>query len=598
MWLTNVYHPHLIKAFFEDWGIAEWHDNDDRSSIRGTIYDRNYKELAVSYERVSVYANIREIDNLKDVVEPLASILGEPERVLYERLSGNTLRLWLAKDISQEQEEKIRSLELSGVFFNKEHVRYHPQAESAAHLIGFVENESGLAGVEYLLDQLQIRYRLTGEKLNKLAKIAEGRPGAEGQHLILTIDLKIQNTLERFLKKQIEYLDGRRAGVLVMEARTGALIGYSQMPSFDPNKFHTFPKNIFRDLFNTSIAVPETFKVFLRDLSLLKSQPEESQTVLPWPLVAEKRKLGVQLQLWDALGAGAQEDYDFVNAQATSMKNDNYSAVQSERDFETVPGMLTPLQITTAVVRSVNGGFYVVPRAGDRYFLRNNQNEYLLEDLRGHLNENRGWETITGEARLLFKALGRENQLDSATLYGESSSYNQQQGDSLFHHDLSLTLVPAGDPELILLTVVEEPGYRTRKRNEAGQLFEMDKLIAPVSALQQVMKNLADMMEPKEREERNFQNKQAGEGQLSEHKGYGVDQQLVITRMVDLRGMSLRKSLRILQETGVEVHVEGSGRVVEHEPVAGSVLVGGAMVVLRLERDSVDSDKIKQQDDE
>ncbi len=71
VWYSLFYRPELIDQFVESWGVKQWRAPVNRDLIRGTIYDRNYKELAVSYERVSVYANIREIESIQAIVPPL-----------------------------------------------------------------------------------------------------------------------------------------------------------------------------------------------------------------------------------------------------------------------------------------------------------------------------------------------------------------------------------------------------------------------------------------------------------------------------------------------------------------------------------------------
>jgi stage V sporulation protein D (sporulation-specific penicillin-binding protein) len=109
----------------------------EQELTRGTIYDRNYKEFAISYERVSVYANIREIEDVNQVIGPLSAILETSESDLYGRMGKGRLRVWLARDISQEQEDEIKNSILQGVHLHREHIRYYPQGESAAHLIGF-----------------------------------------------------------------------------------------------------------------------------------------------------------------------------------------------------------------------------------------------------------------------------------------------------------------------------------------------------------------------------------------------------------------------------------------------------------------------------
>ena len=81
-------------------------------------------------------------------------------------------------------------------------------------------------------------------------------PGMDGRHLILTIDSKIQRILDDYLKRLSAANPGNSYGALVMEASTGGLVGYTQTPSFDPNKFHSYSETNFGDLFNEKITVP------------------------------------------------------------------------------------------------------------------------------------------------------------------------------------------------------------------------------------------------------------------------------------------------------------------------------------------------------
>ncbi len=101
---------------------------------------------------------------------------------------------------------------------------------------------------------------------------------------------------------------------------------------------------------------------------------------------------------------------------------------------------------------------------------------------------------------------------------------------------------------------------------------------------EQVMKNLSDMMRPGEKEEMNYRLSPV-QGQSLEDgpKDDGIE-----IEIVSFTGMSLRKSLRLLQGSNVEIEVQGTGRVVSQHPPAGTKLKPGARVTLILERDAVD----------
>ncbi len=136
----------------------------------------------------------------------------------------------------------------------------------------------------------------------------------------------------------------------------------------------------------------------------------------------------------------------------------------------------------------------------------------------------------------------------------------------------------------MLLVTSTGPGYQVAQKLDRSPAGEAAKIIGSIAALQQVMKNLSDMMSPREKEEMNYR--------LSPEQGQAVEESPkddgIEIEIVSFTGMSLRKSLRLLQGSNVEIEVQGTGRVVSQHPPAGTKLKPGARVTLILERDAVD----------
>ena len=89
-------------------------------SLRGTIYDRSGKELAVSYPANSLYANPREVQDPEGVAKKLAPMLSMSEDTLRSRLKAQGTFVWLKRALEPDKynriadflrEEKVRGLD-------------------------------------------------------------------------------------------------------------------------------------------------------------------------------------------------------------------------------------------------------------------------------------------------------------------------------------------------------------------------------------------------------------------------------------------------------------------------------------------------------
>ena len=160
-WYYVDFHKLFVKArgFFE---VAR-KSMDSGSDTRGIIYDRNFKEVAVSLEKVSVCARMREIPSAEETATKLSSVLRVDSQQILERLQGDALRTWVVQNISQQQEESVKKLNIPGIFLSQERARFYPQEETAAHLVGFAENDIGLSGIEYYYDSLLSRHTTVSE---------------------------------------------------------------------------------------------------------------------------------------------------------------------------------------------------------------------------------------------------------------------------------------------------------------------------------------------------------------------------------------------------------------------------------------------------
>ncbi|MGH8324929.1 MAG: penicillin-binding protein, partial [Steroidobacteraceae bacterium] len=125
------------------------------SPMRGVLYDRNGRELAMSIPVDSCFANPDEISDPAMVARLLSRVLGMPAEEIEQKLTQSRSFAWIARKITPQQAARIQALNLRGIYFQKENKRFYPERTLASSVLGYVDmDEHGLGGIEYSLDKL------------------------------------------------------------------------------------------------------------------------------------------------------------------------------------------------------------------------------------------------------------------------------------------------------------------------------------------------------------------------------------------------------------------------------------------------------------
>ena len=119
---------------------------------RGTIYDRNGTELAMSIDVDSVFAVPSEIPDQESTAQILAKVLDLDAQDLLARLRSQRNFAWMKRKVDAETSDRVRELNLRGIYFRKEPKRFYPKRDLAAQVIGYVgTDDEGLGGLELRL---------------------------------------------------------------------------------------------------------------------------------------------------------------------------------------------------------------------------------------------------------------------------------------------------------------------------------------------------------------------------------------------------------------------------------------------------------------
>lgn len=212
---------------------------EEVSARRGIIYDRQGRELAMSINVDSVFAVPTEMPKPAGTISLIARITKQDPRELLAKCEAAKTFCWLARKPDPEISARIRSLNLRGVYFQKESKRYYPKNELAAQVLGYVGmDDSGLSGIEREYEgqlhgrpgQMLISVDARKQWFGSVEKQPE-----PGQNIVLTIDEKIQYIAERELEVAMEQTKAIAGTVVVENTRTGEILALANRPTFNPN---------------------------------------------------------------------------------------------------------------------------------------------------------------------------------------------------------------------------------------------------------------------------------------------------------------------------------------------------------------------------
>lgn len=210
------------------------------SPRRGVIYDRNGNELAMSVNVNSAFAVPSEVPDLENTIALVARITGIDAGEVLAHCKAQRAFCWVARKLDPDTAERVRALNLKGIYFQKEPKRFYPKRELAAQVLGYVGlDDEGLSGIEREFDEqlqgtpgkMMIQRDARGQYFNR----TEHQPEA-GENIVLTLDERIQYVAERELDQAMEETKAISGTVIVENPHTGEVLALANRPTFNPNQ--------------------------------------------------------------------------------------------------------------------------------------------------------------------------------------------------------------------------------------------------------------------------------------------------------------------------------------------------------------------------
>ena len=595
---------------------------------RGDIFDRNRLPLAQSVEVDSIWVDPSLLPNPASNARTLARALHVDPDEVKARFARAKRFAWVKRQAKQEEVAAVKALALPGIGFTREPRRFYPHRELAAQVIGLAGIDgAGLEGLEVAFDQA-----LSGQNLQLLGlRDAKGRhlltqgtlypPNRQGATLTLTLDRQIQYFTEKSLAKAVEDAKAVSGMAIVLDPKTGEILALANFPSFNPNA-----AGVSRELFRNRAALDvfepgSTFKSFsiaaALDEGAIKYEDvfycEEGRWDVGGHTIHDTHPHGWLnpakiLQVSSNIGSAkiAQvlgrerlvryyERFGFGERSQLGLPGEARGSVpfpKAEVSLATAAfghGVsASAVQIAAAYGALANGGVLMRPWLVSK--VTDQDGVVLLE--KGPVEVRRVVSTKTAKSlvTMLEGVVQKEGTAPLAKMAeyrvaGKTGTAQKVDPVAGGYSDKRIAsfagIVPADDPQAVILVVIDEPKTDVYGGLVAAPAFKeiatsvMAYRGVPPSRPRQLSAPQALAFNSAEREE-SRQKPVAGESDVTERTDRGT------VRVPDLQGRLGRDAVERLLSAALQPRLSGSGRVVSQTPPAGSIVEKGSRVNVEL----------------
>ncbi|MDP6976721.1 MAG: penicillin-binding protein 2 [Acidimicrobiales bacterium] len=485
-------------------------------AARGAILDRNGVDLALSVPLQTIAADPRQVEDPIRAARALAQIVDTDVAVLEERLASGKAFVYIDRQVEEEVARTVLDLELLGIYTIQERARLRPGNDSTIALLGRTDiDDNGVSGLEMVHDDLLSG--APGEMIVETGARGATIPGGEyqvepaalGRDLVLSIDRSLQFEAERLLLDGVEAA-GANSGILVaMDPDTGELLASAAVIREDgmvrPSSEHRAatwsfePGSIMKAL--TFSAVLETGLgavssvrevpgwVHVHDSDFRDSFPHDEEDWSIADVIQKSSNVGTILwavdlgeeRLYEQLldfGLGQRTPLDFPGEASGILPAVGRWSGTSLPTIAIGQGVaVTPLQMASAFSAIANGGELPAPTLvlGSRdtagmftaadvpaptRVIDTETARHLVDMLEGVVEVGTGTNAQVPGYRVAGKT-GTAWKPQPEGGYGEGSG-------NVDYIASFVGMLPAEDPELVVLVVVDEPALHSYSGGRAA----------------------------------------------------------------------------------------------------------------------------------
>lgn len=606
---------------------------------RGPIVDRNGELLAFSVDGASIGAAPREIKDDAVTAAALCQALGDCTPAEVQDLAKRfaTTEKWVpvrrAREVTQNQIDAVKALELRGIYLTAGTRRWYPRLTLASHLIGYVglddqqRDNRGLAGAEHKFDS-EIRGRegwlqvQVDAKARRTATEVRQAPTA-GATVELTIDSWLQYIVERELADAVRTHQARGGMVVVMNPLTGEILAMASAPTFNPNAPGRTPVDFSRNRAVQDMYEPgSTFKIVTAAAAIeerlltLTDLIDCSAGLLRIPgrskPIKDDHRIGVvtfEDVIVHSSNIGAVMAGERVGAERMGryMKRFGFGDRLSPDFGGEAPGVVfsparldqsglasvsmgyqvsvTALQMAAATSAVANGGLLMQPRL-KRAVVRDGVRTVEQPTVIRRAIEPETAATLTTMLEgVVQRGTARAAGLERYQVAGKTGTAKKVVDGKYSAVEFNASFVgfvPSRQPAVTIVVVIDTPrGGQYYGGQVAAPVF---KRIAEAALRQLGIPPTINPVPPVMVAAGTVPATSAPRAIGNTHVSNEVPVLDGVPQMPDLRGKSGREALRLLNQTGLKVRMEGDGFVVDQSPEAGAEITPNTRATVRLSR--------------
>jgi len=506
---------------YRAYGVSQRESSITIPAARGTIFDRDGNEMAITVPALSLYADPRAVLDPAATAHVLGQMLGfdtAAESELATKLVNQKQSfVYIQRFVDQDVADAVLSLNLSGVNGVSEPKRVQVAGGLAANIIGRTDPfGAGATGLELQYDKVltgvdgeMVKQASRGRSLPGTSHIvAQARPGTD---LVLTIDRSMQYQTEQGLLARVNELSAKGGNAIILDTKTGEVLSIASVRRGDDGVAAITAGNLAAVEAYEPGSVAKVFSVsatidsgaatpdrvydvpgsFIFDpgtdfeYTIKDAYPHELEPMTLRNILVHSSNIGTMLaaselgspKLHDYLasfGFGKLTELDFPGESSGILKAaDDWKGSQNGTIAYGYGFSATSLQLVSAVNAVANKGMYVSPK-----FVRATIDE-----------KGSKWETPAGSTHrviseesaatmtdmltgVVCEGTGTRAQVSGISVAGKTGTGYKIQANGTYKSDDGLrsyfaTFVgffPAKNPQVTILVSIDEPDRSSRDR--------------------------------------------------------------------------------------------------------------------------------------